>query len=76
MPTQVLLPKVGFASDESTLARWLVDDGAVITAGQPLYELENDKATQEIEAPASGTLRILADVGAAYAVGTVLAEIE
>jgi pyruvate/2-oxoglutarate dehydrogenase complex dihydrolipoamide acyltransferase (E2) component len=76
MSTQVLLPKIGFASDDSTLARWLVEDGAVITAGQPLYELENDKATQEVEAPASGRLRILAEVGATYSVGTVLAEID
>ncbi len=76
MSTQVLLPKIGFASDESTLARWLVEDGATITAGQPLYELENDKATQEVEAPASGRLRILAEPGAAYPIGAVLAEID
>jgi pyruvate/2-oxoglutarate dehydrogenase complex dihydrolipoamide acyltransferase (E2) component len=76
MTTQVLLPKVGFASDDSTLARWLVEDGATVTAGQPLYELENDKATQEVEAPASGKVRILAAVGTAYPVGTLLAEIE
>ena len=76
MSTQVLLPKIGFASDDSTLARWLVEDGAMITAGQPLYELENDKATQEVEAPASGRLRILAEVGGRYSIGTVLAEID
>jgi pyruvate/2-oxoglutarate dehydrogenase complex dihydrolipoamide acyltransferase (E2) component len=76
MSTQVLLPKIGFASDDSTLARWLVEDGTVITAGQPLYELENDKATQEVEAPASGRLRIMAEVGVTYSVGTVLAEID
>lgn len=76
MSTQVLLPKIGFASDDSTLARWLVQDGAMITAGQPLYELENDKATQEVEAPATGRLRIVAEVGATYSVGTVLAEID
>ena len=76
MSTQVLLPKIGFASDDSTLARWLAEDGAMITAGQPLYELENDKATQEVEAPASGRLRILAEVGGTYSIGTVLAEID
>lgn len=70
------MPKIGFASDDSTLARWLVEDGAVITAGQPLYELENDKATQEVEAPATGRLRIMAEVGVTYSVGTVLAEID
>ena len=70
------MPKIGFASDESTLARWLVEDGALITAGQPLYELENDKATQEVEAPASGRVRILAEAGVAYPIGAVLAEID
>jgi pyruvate/2-oxoglutarate dehydrogenase complex dihydrolipoamide acyltransferase (E2) component len=76
MSTQVLLPKIGFAMNEGTLARWLVEDGASVTAGQPLYELESDKSVQEVEAPASGTLRILAAIGEVYAVGTVLGEIE
>jgi len=77
MSTQVLLPKIGFASDDSTLARWLAQDGAMITAGQPLYELENDKATQEVEAPATGTLvRILLTEGATAPVNTDIALIE
>ena len=44
--------------------------------GQPLYALESDKSTQEVESPATGTLRILAEVGETYEVGTVLAEID
>ena len=76
MPTDILLPKVGFASADSTLSRWLVEDGATITAGQPLYELENDKAVQEVEAPATGRLRIIAAVGEAYPIGAVLGVIE
>jgi len=75
MTTQVLLPKIGFAMNESTLARWLVEDGATVNAGQPLYELESDKCLQEVEAPTSGKLRILAAIGETYAVGTVLGEI-
>jgi pyruvate/2-oxoglutarate dehydrogenase complex dihydrolipoamide acyltransferase (E2) component len=76
MTTQVLLPKIGFAMNEGVLTRWLVEDGARVTAGQPLYELECDKALQEIEAPASGKLRILASLGETYPVGTVLGEIQ
>jgi pyruvate/2-oxoglutarate dehydrogenase complex dihydrolipoamide acyltransferase (E2) component len=75
MTTQVLLPKIGFAMNEGVLARWLVEDGATVTAGQPLYEMESEKSIQEVEAPASGTLRIMAAIGETYAVGTVLGEI-
>lgn len=75
MSTQVLLPKIGFSMNEGTLAEWLVADGATVTEGEPLYTLEAEKATQEIEAPASGTLKVIARTGETYEVGTVLAEI-
>jgi pyruvate/2-oxoglutarate dehydrogenase complex dihydrolipoamide acyltransferase (E2) component len=75
MSTEVLLPKIGFAMNDAVLSQWLIDDGAQVAAGQPLYSIESDKSVQEIESPASGTLRILAAVGETYAVGTVLAEI-
>jgi len=75
MATQVLLPKLGFAMEEGTLAEWLVADGASITEGQLLYALESEKSVQEIESPASGTLKIIASTGEVYPVGTVLAEI-
>jgi pyruvate/2-oxoglutarate dehydrogenase complex dihydrolipoamide acyltransferase (E2) component len=76
MGTQVLLPKLGFSMDQGTVSQWLVADGAPATRGQPLYSLESDKSVQEIEAPASGTLRILAPAGESYPVGHVLAQID
>lgn len=75
MSTEVLLPKIGFAMNDAVLSQWLVADGAAVTVGQPLYSIESDKSVQEIEAPASGTLKILAVIGETYLVGTVLAEI-
>ncbi|MFN3472542.1 MAG: biotin/lipoyl-containing protein [Blastomonas sp.] len=75
MATEVVLPKLGFSMNEGTLAEWLVADGGTVTEGDPLYALESDKSTQEVEAPCSGTLRILKDVGETYPVGTVLGEI-
>lgn len=75
MSTQILLPKLGFSMNEGTLTEWLVGDGAPVTEGQLLYALESDKSIQEIEAPASGTLKIIAQPGEVYEVGTVLAEI-
>jgi pyruvate/2-oxoglutarate dehydrogenase complex dihydrolipoamide acyltransferase (E2) component len=75
MATEVLLPKLGFSMNEGLLAEWLVADGGPVTQGEPLFALESEKSTQEIEAPASGTLRIIKQPGDTYEVGTVLAEI-
>ncbi|MBV8063446.1 MAG: lipoyl domain-containing protein [Nevskia sp.] len=75
MSTQILLPKLGFSMNEGTLSEWLVADGASVQQGQPLYALESEKSVQEIEAPASGTLKIAKQAGEIYEVGTVLGEI-
>lgn len=76
MTTQVLLPKLGFSMNEATLVEWLVADGARVTEGQPLYSLESEKAVNEVESPASGKLKIIAQVGETYELGALLAEIE
>jgi Pyruvate/2-oxoglutarate dehydrogenase complex, dihydrolipoamide acyltransferase (E2) component, and related enzymes len=76
MSTEILLPKIGFSMNEGTLTEWLVENGAMVEKGQPLYSLESDKSVNEVEAPASGRLRIIATVGEVYKVGAVLGEIE
>ncbi|WP_375398587.1 biotin/lipoyl-containing protein [uncultured Sphingomonas sp.] len=76
MATDIILPKIGFSMNEGTLAEWLVEDGAQAVEGQPLYALESDKSTNEVDAPATGTLRILKQVGETYEVGTILGTIE
>lgn len=76
MAVEVLLPKIGFSMDEGELVEWLVADGGQAVEGEPLYALESDKSTQEVESPATGTLRVLMPVGETYKVGTVLATIE
>jgi pyruvate/2-oxoglutarate dehydrogenase complex dihydrolipoamide acyltransferase (E2) component len=75
MTTQVLMPKIGFSMEEGTLAEWLLSDGADVKEGQALYSLESEKSIQEIEAPATGKLKIIATPGTTYKVGDVLAEI-
>ena len=75
MATQVLMPKIGFSMEEGTLVEWLLTDGAEVKEGQALYSLESEKSIQEVEAPASGKLRIIAQPGETYKVGHVLAEI-
>jgi pyruvate/2-oxoglutarate dehydrogenase complex dihydrolipoamide acyltransferase (E2) component len=73
--TDVLLPKLGFAMNEGTVAEWLSADGSQVTQGEPLFSLESDKSVVEVESPASGTLNILEPAGSVLIVGTVLARI-
>jgi pyruvate/2-oxoglutarate dehydrogenase complex dihydrolipoamide acyltransferase (E2) component len=75
MAFEILLPKIGFSMTEGVLAEWLVEDGGEAIEGQPLYALESDKSTQEVESPASGTLKIVAKTGETYEVGTLLGTI-
>lgn len=76
MTTQVLLPKIGFSMTQGSVTEWLVGDGAAVQLGAPLFVVESDKSTNEVEAPASGVLRILKAVGEVVPVGSVVAEIE
>jgi pyruvate/2-oxoglutarate dehydrogenase complex dihydrolipoamide acyltransferase (E2) component len=76
MAVEILLPKIGFSMNEGQVAEWLAKDGDDVTEGQPLFSLEADKSTNEVEAPASGKLRIVGAVGETCEVGTVLGYIE
>jgi pyruvate/2-oxoglutarate dehydrogenase complex dihydrolipoamide acyltransferase (E2) component len=76
MATEILLPKIGFSMNEGQVAEWLAKDGSNVIEGQPLFLLEADKSTNEVEAPATGTLRIEAVIGETYEVGTVIGYIE
>lgn len=75
MTTDVLLPSLAFGMEEGTLVEWLVADGADVAEGDMIYALETEKAVQEIEAPASGKIAIIAEAGSAYPVGHRLATI-
>lgn len=73
MAVEILLPKIGFSMNEGVVAEWLVADGGEVTEGQPLFALESDKSTNEVEAPASGRLEIFVEAGGdPVEVGTVL----
>ena len=56
MATDVIMPALGVAQEKGTLLNWLKAEGQSVTKGEPLMEVETDKATVEIEAPASGIL--------------------
>ncbi len=76
MSTEILLPKIGFSMNEAQIQEWLVADGGQVEAGQPLLTIESDKSVTEIEAPASGLLRILVQPEVTIEVGTLLGRIE
>src|SRR5204862_3350468 len=52
--TAVIVPQLSIAMQEAKVSRWLVEDGDAVTAGQPVVEVETDKATVEIEAAVDG----------------------
>jgi pyruvate dehydrogenase E2 component (dihydrolipoamide acetyltransferase) len=76
MPTDVIMPALGVAQETGTLLNWLKAEGQSVTKGEPLMEIETDKATVEIEAPADGMLvRVSAAAGDDVPVGQVIAAI-
>jgi len=76
MATEIILPKIGFSMTEGVLAEWLVADGATVTEGQPIFSLESDKSTNEVESPAAGVIKIIGVPGETYEVGFILGSIE
>jgi pyruvate/2-oxoglutarate dehydrogenase complex dihydrolipoamide acyltransferase (E2) component len=73
----ILLPQLGESIAEATVVKLLVEPGASVQADQDIMEVETNKATMSVIAPASGTIStITAQVGTSYAVGAVLATLE
>ena len=76
METQVILPALGMAQETGIIVRWLKAEGQEVTKGEPLVEIETDKATVEIEASTSGILtNVTGAVGVEIPVGQVIASI-
>jgi pyruvate dehydrogenase E2 component (dihydrolipoamide acetyltransferase) len=74
MPTHVIMPALGVAQQTGTLLKWLKKEGQSVSKGEPLMEIETDKATVEIEAPASGILaQVIAQPGDEVPVGNRIA---
>src|SRR3954471_16185402 len=56
MATEIKLPRLGQGMESGTIVKWLKSEGEPVQKGEPLYELDTDKVTQEVEAEASGVL--------------------
>ncbi len=69
------MPKLSDTMEEGTILQWLAGDGDAVEKGQPIVEIETDKANMTVEAPESGALRLLAAEGDVLAVGEPIAEI-
>src|SRR5438128_1338423 len=76
MATNIIIPSVGESVSEGTISRWLKKDGDQVRQGEPLVEVETEKATTEIPAPAAGTLRIKTAEGQTIQVGATIGVIE
>ncbi len=64
MADQVILPRLGQGMESGSIVRWLKSEGDQVRKGEPLYELDTDKVTQEVEADVGGVLlKILVDEG-------------
>ena len=76
MPTNVIMPALELAQETGKILRWIMSPGDSVVKGEPLLEIETDKVTVEIEAPASGVLRdVTASVGDVVPVGKTIAVI-
>ncbi|MEY3080615.1 MAG: hypothetical protein RJA94_600 [Pseudomonadota bacterium] len=73
MATEVILPKVDMDMATGRISRWLVAEGTAVKQGDPLFEIETDKAAMEIEAPASGVLKNRVAEGSDVPVGQAVA---
>lgn len=76
MAFDLKMPQLAMSMTEGEFREWLVSNGATVNEGDPIYSVEADKATQEVEAPVSGVLHQLAQVGETYQVGDKLGHIE
>lgn len=76
MAVEVILPKVDMDMSTGVISQWHVKDGDTVKKGQPIFDIETDKAAMEIEAPGDGTIK-LADLRGTkdIAIGTVVAVI-
>jgi 2-oxoglutarate dehydrogenase E2 component (dihydrolipoamide succinyltransferase) len=73
--TEVPMPKLSMNMSEGVVIEWLVEDGERVEPDQEIAEIESDKATSVLEAPASGTIAIAAGAGEQVEVGTSIATI-
>lgn len=76
MGVAIKVPAVGESITEGVLAQWLRKEGDVVQANEPIFELETDKATTMVYAPAAGVLHISVQEGERVEVGAVVGQVD
>ena len=75
MAKAITIRRMGQTMKDGTIAKWCKKDGDHVKKGETVYEMEYDKASAEMEAPADGTLKIIKKEGETFPVGTVIGKI-
>jgi 2-oxoglutarate dehydrogenase E2 component (dihydrolipoamide succinyltransferase) len=76
MAVEIKVPSVGESVSEGSIARWIKNEGDFVSQDEPVFELETEKATQEIPSPASGVLHIKVKAGEKVAIGSVVGSVD
>ena len=76
MIVEIKVPSVGESVTEAILVQWFKNDGDMVTKGDPLYVLETDKVTLEVESEVNGVLKITVTEGATVAIGATVGTID
>ena len=74
--TEIVMPRLSDSMEEGTILKWLKADGDAVARGEPLAEIETDKATLTYEADAAGVLSIVAPAGETLPIGSVIARLD
>ena len=75
MATEIKLPRLGQGMESGVIVRWLKQEGEAVAKGEPLYELDTDKVTQEVEAEVDGVLAKIVVAEGEVEVGATIAVI-
>jgi len=76
MAVEIKVPSVGESVTEAVLAEWFKKDGEQVKKGEPLFVIETDKVTLEVEAEADGALKIQVEEGETVKIGAVVGTID
>ncbi|MGI8728473.1 MAG: dihydrolipoamide acetyltransferase family protein [Solirubrobacteraceae bacterium] len=74
--TEIVMPRLSDSMEEGTILKWLKSDGESVSRGEPLAEIETDKATLTYESDAAGVLAIVVAAGETLAIGEVIARLD
>ncbi|HEX6389505.1 MAG TPA: lipoyl domain-containing protein, partial [Solirubrobacteraceae bacterium] len=74
--TEIVMPRLSDSMEEGTILKWLKADGESVSRGEPIAEIETDKATLTFESDAAGVLTIVVAAGETLPIGEVIARLD